>query len=68
LSAYVNWIFSKNIAKTTLGKNTMFLSHYGFTTLDTIMEKENMRFALSPKPNSLKLLCSVDFSIIETRR
>lgn len=66
LAAYTNWIFSKNIAQTTLGKNTFFLSHYGFATLDQTMEKYGIMFKLSPNPNSIKLLCTTQFKIEET--
>lgn len=66
LAAYTNWVFSKNIAKTTLGKNTFFLSQHGFTTLDMSMIKDKFYFKLAPNPNSLKLLNSTSFSIEET--
>lgn len=65
LSAYTNWVFSKNIAKSTLGKNTFFLSQHGFTTLDKSMIKDKFYFKLAPNPNSLKLLCSTSFTIEE---
>lgn len=65
LAAYTNWVFSKNIAKTTLGKNTFFLSHYGFATLDQMMASNNFYFKLAPNPHSLKLLNSTSFSIEE---
>lgn len=67
LAAYTNWVFSKNIAKTTLGKNTFFLSRHGFATLDQSMSLENFYFKLAPNPNSLKLLNSTSFSIEETK-
>lgn len=67
LGAYTNWVFSKNIAKTTLGKNTFFLSHHGFSTLDQTMEKDKFYFRLSPNPKSLKLLSSRSFAIAEAK-
>jgi hypothetical protein len=67
LAAYTNWVFSKNIAKTTLGKNTFFFSEHGFATLDMSMNKDKFYFKLAPNPNSLKLLSSTSFSIVETK-
>ena len=67
LAAYTNWVFSTNIAKSTLGKNTFFFSEHGFATLDMAMDKDKFYFKLAPNPNSLKLLSSTSFSIVETK-
>ena len=67
ISAYANWIFSKHLAETTLGKNTFFLSHYGFSTLDDIMDQNGIMFTLAPSPNTIGLVCSTGvFDIEET--
>ena len=66
LAAYANWVFSKNIAKSTLGKNNLFLSRYGFTTLDTILEKTQKSYVLSPNANTMQLLVSTGVFNIKT--
>lgn len=67
ISAYANWIFSQHLAETTLGKNTFFLSHYGFSTLDDIMDQNGIMFTLAPSPNTMGLVCSTGvFNIEET--
>lgn len=54
LAAYINWVFSNNIMKTTLGKNTIFFTFRGFQTLDEILKSETSYFRLqSDQSNEL---------------
>lgn len=66
LNAYINWVFSKNLMNTPLGKNDIYLSSHGFSTLDQQLERSDTHYALMPDVRSLKLLSTTETYTIES--